>query len=536
MGSTLVLDGRRFTLADARAVLAGEVAKLGLSPAAWKRVKRARGVVDAVLARGDSVYGVNTGFGKFQSVAIPPASLGALQVNLLRSHAAGVGPPLSSRIVRLILALRANTLARGHSGVSPAVLRLLLRLYEKRVYPVIPSQGSVGASGDLAPLSHLALVLIGEGRAIASDGSLEILPGDAALERAGLKPVTLRPKDALGLINGTQVTNAIGLEALVRAHELVRTADVAAAMSHEALRASVRPFLPEVHEVRPHPGQAAVAANMRRLLRGSRVPASHRRPHGKVQDAYSIRCVPQVHGAARDALVHALEVALREANSTTDNPLVFPGEKYEIVSAGNFHAEPLALAFDYAAMAAAEIASISERRTESLVNPDLSGGLPAFLAAEPGLESGCMLVQVTAASLVSENKVLCHPASVDSIPTSGGQEDHVSMGTHAARKFGQVVSNAEQVLACELYSASRALQYLGDLRPGKGVMAAWDAVRRIAPIERGDRSSSTQLRVLATLVGTGWLAGEVERAAGPLAGLVPAKAPRRRTAGRKTKA
>ena len=516
MATTLVLDGTRFGLRDAWRILSGETRRLRLSPAALGRVERARRSVDRIVRAGRTVYGVSTGFGKLQSVAIPRDRLDRLQLNLLRSHAAGVGPALPPWEVRLAMALRANTLARGHSGISPRVLRALLALFGRDVLPVVPAQGSVGASGDLAPLAHLALVLVGEGEATFRG---KRMPGGEALAEAGLGPVRLGPKDALALVNGTQITNAMGLTALVFADRLVRAADVAAAMSLEALRGSIRPFLPRVQEVRPHPGQAAAARNVRRLTAGSRVFASHRRPHGRVQDAYSLRCVPQVHGAARDALRHALEVSLREANASTDNPLVFAGEREEIVSAGNFHGEPLALAFDYAAMAAAELASISERRIESLVNPDCSDGLPPFLAQDGGLESGLMIVQVTAAALVSENKVLCHPASVDSIPTSGNQEDHVSMGTAAARKLGQVVANAEHVVAAELLCAAEALDFRGGPEPGRGVRAALAAVREAAPRRRGDHPPAPALRALAMAIRSGGLQAAAEEAAGRLEGL-----------------
>ena len=525
MDRTLVLDGARFGFEDARAILAGETRRIRLAQAARLRVVRARAAVDRVVREGRSVYGVTTGFGRLQGVSIPRERLEALQVNLLRSHAAGVGPALPEPVVRLAVALRVNTLARGHSGISPAVLRALIALYDRGVVPVIPSQGSVGASGDLAPLAHLALVLIGEGEAVVAG---KRSGGKDALRRKRLRPVRLGPKDALSLINGTQITNAWGLASLARAERVAVAADIAAAMSVEALRGSRRPFLAEVHAVRPHPGQAVVAANLRRLFAGSRTFASHARPHGKTQDPYSLRCVPQVHGAARDALAHALEVSLREANSTTDNPLVFPGDDEEFVSAGNFHAEPLALAFDYAAMALAEIASISERRTETLVNPDLSGGLPPFLARDGGVESGLMLVQVTAAALVSENKVLCHPASVDSIPTSGNQEDHVSMGTAAAWKLARVAANAESVVAAELLCAARALDLRGGPDPGVGVRAAWSHARLAAPRRDGDHPPSEDLKRLAHAIRAGLLEHGVRREGCPLRGFAaPSRGGRR---------
>jgi histidine ammonia-lyase len=521
MAKTLVLDGARFSFADARGILDGETARLRVAPAAWRRVRRARASVDRAVREGRPVYGVNTGFGKLQGVAVPRDGLAALQTNLLRSHAAGVGPPLPRSQVRLVIALRAQTLARGHSGVSPSVLRALLALFDRGVLPVVPSQGSVGASGDLAPLAHLALVLIGEGEA---EFRGRRMPGGEALRRARLRPARLGPKDALALVNGTQVTNAIGIAALAAAERVALAADVAAAMTVEALRGSRRPFDPRVHAARPHPGQGTVAANLRRLFAGSRTFASHAGPHGKTQDAYSLRCAPQVHGAARDALGHALGVAILEANATTDNPLVFAGEADEFVSAGNFHAEPLALAFDHAACAVAEIASISERRIEQMVNPDLSCGLPPFLARSGGLESGAMIVQVTAAALVSENKVLCHPASVDSIPTSGNQEDHVSMGTLAARKFGQVAANAESVIAAELLCAASALEFRGGPEPGRGVRAAWKAVRAAAPRRRGDHPPAPALRAVAAAVRSGAIASAAARASGALRGLAGERA------------
>src|SRR5215471_18529766 len=406
-------------------------------------VRRASDAVRALEHGQDRrhVYGVNTGFGALSEVHIPPSDIRALQRNLVLSHACGVGPDLGEAEVRAMMVLRAQVLALGHSGVRELLVDRLVEMLNRGICPRIPSQGSVGASGDLAPLAHLALVLIGEGEATFRG---ELVPGAVALERAGIEPVVLEAKEGLALINGTQYMAGLGALTLLDGERLATTADIAGAMSLEALKGSQRPFDERLMRLRPHPGQALSAANLRRMLAESPIMESHK-DCGKVQDAYSLRCMPQVHGATRDALAFAREVLERELNSVTDNPLVFAPEsgdaEVEIISGGNFHGQPLALALDLGAMALAELANISERRVEQLVNPALSSGLSPFLARRSGLESGYMIAQVASASLVSENKVLCHPASVDSIPSSAGKEDHVSMGSVSARKFMQIVDN-----------------------------------------------------------------------------------------------
>jgi histidine ammonia-lyase len=440
-----------------------------------------RRVVDRAVRSGANAYGVTTGFGKFADVAIPRGELETLQRNLVRSHAAGVGPPLGERAVRAMMVLRANALARGRSGVRVATVEALLAMLGADVLPVVPAQGSVGASGDLAPLAHLALGLIGEGEVLVRGRRR---PAADALRRARLRPVSLGAKEGLALINGVQMSVAVGGLALLRAIELSRAADLVGAASLDASRGSDAAFDRRITAARPHPGAAASAANLRGLLEGSAIRESHR-GCGRVQDNYALRCMPQVHGAARDAFAHAREVLEREMNSATDNPLVFArgGDTGggDIVSGGNFHGAPVGLVLDYAAIAAADLASISERRIEKLVNPALSE-LPAFLVREGGLNSGLMMAQVTAAALVSECKVLAHPASVDSIPTSAAKEDHVSMSPIAARKLDQVVANLERVLAIELMAAFQAMEFLRPLRSSAPIeRVRRDFRRRVKP-------------------------------------------------------
>ena len=435
-----------------------------------------RATVERAVALGQSVYGVTTGFGKFADVAIEPERIEELQRNLVRSHAAGVGAPLPDRTVRAMMLLRANALAKGFSGVRVGTVRTLLEMLEKDVLPVVPEQGSVGASGDLAPLSHLALSMMGEGT-VRRKG--RALPASRALRAAGIRPVVFVAKEGLALINGVQMSVAAGGLALERAIYLSRAADIAGAASLDAARGSDAAFDPGVLNARPHPGAAASGANLRRLLAGSAIRESHR-GCGRVQDNYALRCMPQVHGAARDAFSHAREVLEREMNSATDNPLVF-SRSGRIVSGGNFHGAPVGLALDYAAIAAADLASISERRIEKLLNPALSE-LPAFLVEEGGINSGLMMAQVAAASLVSENKIHAHPASVDSIPTSADKEDHVSMSPIAARKFAKIVENLETVLAIELLVAFQAMEFLRPLRSSAPLEKIRRAFRRkIAP-------------------------------------------------------
>jgi histidine ammonia-lyase len=480
----LRLDGNGLNLEALRAVAERSV-RVALSPAARRAMRASRRVVDRAIRSGARVYGVTTGFGKFADVPIPPDQIATLQRNLIRSHAAGVGRPLEDRVVRAMMALRANALARGQSGIRVATVESLLKLLAADILPLVPEQGSVGASGDLAPLAHLALALIGEGRVRVRGRSF---PAGRALRRARISPVVLAAKEGLALVNGVQMSVAVGGLALARALELCRVADLAGAASLDASRGSDAAFDARIMAARPHPGAADSAANLRSLLRGSAIRESHR-GCGRVQDNYALRCMPQVHGAARDAFGHAREVLEREMNSATDNPLVFAG-RGDIVSGGNFHGAPVGLVLDYAAVAATDLASISERRIEKLVNPALSD-LPAFLVREGGLNSGLMMAQVTAASLVSECKVLSHPASVDSIPTSAAKEDHVSMSPIAARKFAAIVQNLERVLAIELIVAFQAMDFLRPLRSSatvervrrdfRRVVRAWDRDRELNP-------------------------------------------------------
>ena len=434
-------------------------------------VRESRKVVERALTSGEAIYGVNTGFGALASKRIDDDQLGQLQRNLLLSHACGTGDPVPVEITRLMLRLKAHALGLGNSGISLPIFRQLLKFCELDILPYTPSRGSVGASGDLAPLAHMSLPLIGKGQCWNAEHSGPE-PAAKTLAQHGLEPVDPGAKDGLALINGTQLMSSYGAFILNRALHLIRSADILGAMSLEALQGSAKPFDPRVHEVRPHPGQITVAANMRRLLSDSEILESHRHC-GKVQDPYCLRCMPQVHGASRDALGHAVEVMEREINSVTDNPLVF--DDGDIVSAGNFHGQPLALALDYAAIALSELASISERRTYLLLEGH--DGLPKLLMADTGINSGFMIPQYTAAALVSENKVLSHPASVDSIPTSLGQEDHVSMGSISALKLLSILHNVERVMAVEMLTAAQALDFRSPLKPGKGVLAAHEFVR-----------------------------------------------------------
>jgi histidine ammonia-lyase len=493
----LLLDGASLTRLNLHAV-AVDRRPAGLTDDARARVAASRRVVDDVAAGERPVYGINTGFGSFAEVRIPADALEQLQINLLRSHAAGVGEPLSVPVVRAMMALRANVLARGHSGIRLETLEALLALLNAGVHPCVPGRGSVGASGDLAPLAHLALVLIGEGEAMTADGAR--IAGRDALARAGLAPVVLGPKEGLALINGTQASTAVLALALGGAERLQRAADVAAALSIDALRGSSRPFDARIHAARPHPGQVVSAANLRALLAGSAINASHANC-GRVQDAYSERCVPQVHGAARDALRFAADVVEVEANGSTDNPMVFAADA-EIVSGGNFHGAPVAIAADLLAIAVTHLSTISERRSERLVNPLLSD-LPAFLTTRGGLESGLMLAQVTAAALASELKSLAHPASVDTIPTSGNKEDHVSMSMGAALKAERAVALATRVIAVELLCAAEAIDLLAPLTTSPPLAAAHALIRRLVARRDGDRPPSPDIEAIAVLVASG---------------------------------
>jgi len=503
------LDGEHLSLDELEAVAYGG-APVEVRSAAREGVTRARRVVDEAVARGDVVYGVTTGFGSFADVHIPPDRLRDLQLNLVRSHAAGVGDPLGEAETRALMVLRANVLAKGRSGVRIETLDRLVALLNRRVHPVVPAQGSVGASGDLAPLAHLALALVGEGESVF-EGRRRA--GAEALRAAGLEPVVLEAKEGLALINGTQLITAIGGLALAEARRLVRAADVAGALSLDALKGTDAAFDPRIQAARPHPGQAASARNLCRLLAGSAIRESHR-DCGKVQDAYSLRCIPQVHGASRDALAYVGATWNVEMNAATDNPMVF-AETAEMLSGGNFHGEPVAIAADVMAIAVAELGAISERRIERLVNPALSG-LPAFLARDGGLESGLMLAHVTAAALASENKALAHPASVDSIPTSANKEDHVSMGATAARKAARVVANTRRILAVELLAACQALEFLKPLTTSAPLRAAYDRLRLEVPPHDRDRFLSPDIEAAAALVAEGRIADAAAAVCGTL--------------------
>jgi len=494
------------------AAVARDGAVVSLGPAARTRMIASRAVIDSVLAGGaaaPAVYGVNTGFGALAEVRISPDEIRALQRNLVRSHSCGLGVALPRDAVRAMMLLRAAVLARGHSGARPEVADFLCNMLNAGVHPVIPSRGSVGASGDLAPLAHLALGMIGEGRAELGG---EILPAAEALARAGLAPLELQAKEGLTLLNGTQHMTAVGGLALHDAAATCVVADIAGAMSLEALKGTVRAFDERILAARPQPGQIVSGALLRRLLADSDIAESHR-DCGKVQDPYSLRCMPQVHGAARDVLEFARSVLEREADATTDNPLVFVDPKVphggEILSGGNFHGQPVALALDAAAIAVAELASISERRVEQLVNPALSSGLPPFLAPQSGLHSGFMIAQVAAAALVSENKILAHPASVDSIPSSAGREDHVSMGATAALKLAQVHDHVRDVLAIELLAAAMGLDLRGPVRPARLLQAAHAHIRRTVSPMMTDRPLYEDIRAVRALIDDGSLVAAV---------------------------
>jgi histidine ammonia-lyase len=510
VAATIELSGHDLGIDDVeRVALGGATAALG--PQAFEQIAASRALIDRVVADDTPTYGVNTGFGRFVDVHIAPEQAAQLQLNLLRSHACGVGDPFPDEVVRAATLLRANALAKGTSGVRVEPVQLLLDLLATGVVPVVPSRGSLGASGDLAPLAHLGLVLVGEGQARFGG---ETLSGADALARAGLEPIVLAAKEGLALINGTQFMAAIGALVLARAGRLVKLADVAAAQSLEALRASRTPFAPELQALRPHPGQIASAANLYRLLDDSEIIASHRWC-GRVQDAYSLRCAPQVHGAVRDAAAYAEGVVAIELNAATDNPIVL-ADRGEVLSNGNFHGEPVAIALDTLKLGLSELASISERRIERMLNPALSNGLPAFLTEDGGLNSGFMIAQYVAASLVSEDKVLVHPASADSIPTSAGQEDHVSMGATSAVHLWHVCANVERVLAIELMCAAQGVDFLAPKRPGPAVRAAHAAVRELSPHVDRDRSLAAEIAAVAGKIRDGSLLAAVESGSAPL--------------------
>ncbi|HET7451970.1 MAG TPA: histidine ammonia-lyase [Thermoanaerobaculia bacterium] len=492
------LSGDGLSLADLEAIAAGEAA-VSLAPAARRRVGASRRIVDRLTRRGEVSYGITTGFGRFSDVVVPKDRLAELQRNLVRSHAAGVGAPLAPRFVRAMIALRANTLAKGFSGIRVSTVEALLAMLRADVLPVVPEQGSVGASGDLAPLAHLALGLIGEGDAFYRGRRMRAAE---ALRRARLSPVALGPKEGLALINGVQMSCAVGGLALARALRLAKLADLAGAMSLDASRGSDVAFDRRIIAARPHPGAIASAANLRRLIAGSAVRESHRNC-GKVQDNYALRCMPQVHGAVRDGLSYARRAIEVEMNSASDNPMVF-ATSGAILSGGNFHGAPVAAPLDLAAIVLTDLASISERRLEKLVNPSLSG-LPGFLTEEGGVQSGFMLAQVTAAALTSECKTLSHPASVDSIPTGAAKEDHVSMSPIAARKFAAVVDNVTRVLGIEILAACQALDFLRPLRSSAPIEEARRIVRRRVRTWTKDRFIAPDLEAGAELAENGFV-------------------------------
>ena len=492
------LDGTSLTIDDLERIANDATLSIDVSSGARERVRVARAAVDRWIDEGRVIYGMTTGFGEFANVAISRDDVERLQENLIISHAAGTGEPLTTPVVRAMMVLRINALAKGHSGVRESTLDAMVAMVNAGIVPYIPSQGSVGSSGDLAPLSHLALCLIGRGECLVSG---ERRASAEVLREHGIEPVRLAAKEGLALINGTQMMCAYGALSIARARRLARMADLAGAMSLDALRGTDAAFDDRLHAGRPHPGQRKVAANLRVLLAGSQIRESHRTGDGKVQDAYSLRCMPQVHGASRDTIEYAAGVIEREMNSATDNPLIFADDDTHI-QGGNFHGQPLALVLDFLAIAIAELANISERRTERLVNHAL-GGLPRFLTRQGGLNSGMMIAQYTAAALVSENKVLAHPASVDSIPTSANQEDHNSMGSIAARKLWQVLDNVERVLAIEVLCAAQGIDLLRPLRSSDPLERVVDVVRNDVPFATHDRVLYHDMEAVRRLVAQG---------------------------------
>lgn len=495
------MDGGPLSPSQVAAVALGEV-EARASDQIESRMAPAREVVDRAVDSDEIVYGITTGFGALATTHIGREDTESLQYNLLRSHATGVGDPMPDEIVRAMLLLRARTLSVGHSGVRPVIVHKLLELLSRGFLPVVPSQGSVGASGDLAPFAHLALPLIGEGR-VRVDGEIQ------ETKDVDFETIPLLTKEGLSLLNGTEGMSAMGVLALHHACNLVAAADAAAALSVEALFGSERPYRAEIHNLRPHPGQLDSAARIAALISGSQIVASHSDDFNHaVQDAYSLRCAPQVHGAVADTLDHLESVLTVELGSVVDNPIVFP-ESGEVISGGNFHGEPLAFVYDFASIALSELASISERRTDRILDPARSQGLPPFLAANPGVESGYMITQYVQAALVAENKILSHPASVDSVPTSGGQEDHVSMGWGGGKKLLTIIDNVRRVLAIEILCAVRGIEYRAPLKPAPGTSRVIAAIREIVPPLESDRSTSEEIENVAGLIETGEIAGLV---------------------------
>ena len=506
---TIFLGVEGMTLVDLIAI-ARNGAQVQLTTDAEKQMIKSRHLIEQWVQQERRIYGITTGFGALSDIAITKGDTRQLQKNILMSHAAGVGKPFDEQTVKAILALRIKDLARGHSGIRLSTVQQLVAVLNWGVCPVIPEKGSVGASGDLAPLAHLSLVLIGMGEAFYKGQKLS---GRQALNKCGLKPLQLEAGEGLALVNGTQVMTAIGALALYDASVLAQLTDIAAAMSLEVLMGSRTEFDPKIHQVRPHPGQAAAADNMARITQRSEIITSHK-DCSRIQDAYTLRCSPQVHGATRDAIRYCRDVIETEMNSSTNNPLIF-SDSEEFLLGGNFHGQPVAMAMDFLGIAVAELADISERRIERLVNPKLSG-LPAFLVDDGGLNSGFMLAQYTAAALVSENKVICHPACIDSIPTSANKEDHVSMGTISARKCRDIVGNAENVIAIELLCAAQALDLFTNMKPGEGTLAAYQAIRRMVSHLDKDRIISTDIAAVKQLMRSGKILNAVEKQVGEL--------------------
>jgi len=501
---TVVLAGQPLSLAEIEGV-AAKGWPVRVDAEALRRAAESRAWIEQILATGQTVYGVNTGFGRLADVRVPDESIEQLQLNLVRSHSGGVGNPLSIAEARGMVLLRANVLAKGSSGCRPLVLELLAAMLNAGVTPVIPEKGSVGASGDLAPLAHLALVAIGEGEAFYKG---ERIPGGEALRRAGLTPVVLQAKEGLALLNGTQAMTSVGALAALRGWRLVRLADLAGAMSLEALMGTPTAFDARIHAARPHPGQVATAAHLRALMQDSEIRRSHRDEDTRVQDAYCLRCMPQVHGAVRGALDHILGVLQVESGSATDNPLVFPEPglttlDHGVLSGGNFHGAPLSYVLDYAAIVLTDLAGITERRIDRLLNPDINEGLPAFLSPEAGLSSGFMIAQIASAALVNDCQVLAHPSSVGTIPTSGGKEDHVSMGMTGALKLRTIVDNLERIVGIELMCAAQGIEFRAPLKPARAIGEACAVVRQIVPKLEGDRVLAGDIAAMASAIREG---------------------------------
>jgi histidine ammonia-lyase len=505
----IVLDGYSLSPEDVEAIARAKV-RVSLSEKAKERIGASRKCIENAVRKGKPIYGVNTGFGALSSVIINDTQVEELQQNLIRSHCTGIGDPFTEEEVRAMMVLRANFFALGNSGVRMELVQLLIDLLNQGVHPVVPEKGSVGASGDLAPLAHLASVLIGEGRALYRGKELD---GAEALKQAGISPIKLKAKEGLSMINGTQTMTAVGVLSLLRAERLAKIADIVGAATLDALRGTLTAFDLDIQKVRPHPGQMKVAKNFHRLMEKSEITVSHK-DCPRIQDAYSLRCIPQVHGAVRDVIDYVRRVLTIEMNSATDNPLIFP-EKDKVESGGNFHGEPVAFACDFLGIALSELGSISERRIEKLLNPVFSE-LPPFLTDKGGLHSGLMMIQVSAAALASENKLLAVPASVDSIPTSSDKEDHVSMGTTAARKVRTIIQNVENILAMELLASCQGLYFLSPLQPGIGIKVAYKAVREKVPPITEDRRYHSDINVIRGLIESGKLLSEVEETVGHL--------------------